>query len=69
MDLKFLPPPNEKFFSKKPTIGHLRNFGCLVVFKIGDKCERDTNHVLRTRNIVQRGNRDIFVGFPLNQAG
>ena len=61
--------PFEKFFSKKPTIGHLRHFGCPVIFKIGDKCEQDTNHVLHTRNIVQRGIRGIFVGFPLNQAG
>lgn len=45
--------PFEKIFSKKPTIHHVHCFGCPVVFKIGDKLERNTNHELYTHNIIQ----------------
>jgi transposase InsO family protein len=55
--------PFELYFGHKPEIRRLRTWGCPVIFKAYQR------NKLNDKNIIQRGVRGIFVGFPLNQAG
>ena len=53
-------------------IARYRVFGCPVVFKVYKrKTPKDTEPRvnLDSKNLIQRGVRGIFVGFPTNQAG
>jgi hypothetical protein len=55
--------PFELYFGSKPDIRRLRTWGCPVIFKAYHRGN------LHDKNIIQRGVRGIFVGFPVNQAG
>jgi hypothetical protein len=55
--------PFELYFGSKPDIRRLRTWGCPVIFKAYHRGN------LHDKNIIQRGVRGIFVGFPINQAG
>jgi transposase InsO family protein len=64
--------PFECFFGKRPSIGRYKVFGCPCVVKVYTRASIDSNANARTldnKNLVQRGVRGIFVGFPINQAG
>ena len=67
--------PFERYFGQAPTIERFRVFGCPVVFKLHRRTARETGprgsrtRVLTSSNIIQRGGRGIFVGFPHSQAG
>ena len=54
---------------KTPDVRRYRVFGCPVVTKVYKRPSSTTGRTLDHRNIVQRGVRGIFVGFPTNQAG
>jgi hypothetical protein len=56
--------PFKLYFGTRPKLTRFRVFGCPVVFKA---YARQPN--LQDHNILQRGVRGIFVGFPINQAG
>jgi hypothetical protein len=56
------------FNGDTPNVSRYRVFGCPVVCKVYKRRDQEKN-VLDHRNIVQRGVRGIFVGFPINQAG
>jgi hypothetical protein len=49
-------------------VARYRVFGCPAICKVYIRKSPD-GQVLDRRNIVQRGVRGIFIGFPLNQAG
>jgi len=57
--------PFELFTGKKPTISHLRVFGCPVVAK------RSALSIegLTTQHCTEKGIRGIFIGIPSNQKG
>jgi hypothetical protein len=55
--------PFELYFKRKPIISRLRVFGCPCIFK-AHICGK-----LHDSNIIQRGVRGIWLGFPINQAG
>jgi hypothetical protein len=57
--------PFEKYFGAKPSLSRLRVFGCPVIFKAHSR----NGGSLRNSNIIQRGVRGIWCGFPINQAG
>ena len=56
------------FGGKKPDVRRYRMFGCPAVVKV---CTRTDikGQPLDHRNLVQRGIRAVFAGFPINQAG
>ena len=60
--------PYYLYYGTEPNVSRYRVFGCPVVMKVYKKKD-DRNRVLDHSNIVQRGIRGIFVGFPINQAG
>jgi hypothetical protein len=51
-----------------PNVSRYRVFGCPAICKVYKRKDKDGD-VLDYRNLVQRGVRGIFVGFPVNQAG
>jgi len=55
-------------FNKEPDVRCYRVFGCPVICKVYTRNDA-SRRVLDHKNIVQRGVRGIFVGFPINQAG
>jgi hypothetical protein len=55
--------PFELYFKRKPIISRLRVFGCSCIFKAHIRGK------LHDSNIIQRGVRGIWLGFPINQAG
>ena len=60
--------PHYLYFGEIPNVQKYRVFGCPAVCKVykhKDSLRRTMDH----KNIVQRGVRGIFVGFPVNQAG
>ena len=64
--------PFEKYFDKKPNISRYHVFGCPCVAKVNRRTPNnaiDTPDTLTNQNIIQRGVRGIFIGFPLNQSG
>ena len=66
--------PDAIFYdSKQVKINKYRVFGCPVIAKVyrkkTPKQEGVARVTLHSRNIIQRGVRGIFVGFPENQAG
>jgi hypothetical protein len=64
--------PFECYFGKRPSIGRYKVFGCPCVVKVyTHKSINSDAHAstLSSKNLVQRGVRGIFVGFPINQAG
>jgi hypothetical protein len=57
--------PFELYFGHKPNIARLRVFGCPCIFKAHVR----RGGKLTSKNIIQRGVRGIWLGFPVNQAG
>jgi hypothetical protein len=60
--------PYKKYFGVSPRIHKFRVFGLPALVKVYRRFSPDGN-VLQLSNIIQRGVRGIFVGFPINQAG
>jgi hypothetical protein len=60
--------PFELYFGRKPRVSRFRVFGCPIVAKAYTK-KSESGRILDDRNIIQRGVRGIFLGFPINQAG
>jgi hypothetical protein len=56
--------PFQLYYGKQPKLTRFQVFGCPVIFKA---YARKPN--LKVYNILQRGVRGIYVGFPINQAG
>jgi transposase InsO family protein len=64
--------PFEKYFLTKPNISRFHVFGCPCEVKVGSRRQQQgvaVSSLLTTTNIIQRGIRGIFVGFPIDQAG
>lgn len=64
--------PYERYFDKKPNVSRFHVFGCPCIVKVTHRRTNDTDATpenLTTQNIIQRGVRGIFVGFPINQSG
>jgi hypothetical protein len=60
--------PFEVYFGKKARISRFCVFGCPIVAKAYLKTGK-SGKKLDDKNIIQRGVRGIFLGFPINQAG
>jgi hypothetical protein len=61
-----------KYFGQNPKIGRFKVFGCPCVMKVYVRENQDSamsSNTLTSKNIIQRGVRGVFVGFPINQAG
>ena len=56
------------YFGKEPNVRRYRVFGCPAICKVYRRRSSDSS-ILNSKNIVQRGVRGVFVGFPHNQAG
>ncbi|MCO5574122.1 hypothetical protein L7F22_027901 [Adiantum nelumboides] len=52
--------PEEKFFGKKPDLGHLKVFGCIAYVHVPDE--------LRTK-LDSKAEKCIFIGYSLEQKG
>jgi hypothetical protein len=64
--------PFECYFGRQPSVGRYKVFGCPCILKVYTRANKDSHaysHTLSSKNLVQRGVRGIFVGFPINQAG
>ena len=61
--------PYELYFHQKPNVRRFRVFGCPIVAKCYVKKHATSKRTMDDRNIIQRGLRAIFLGFPENQAG
>ena len=67
--------PYERYFGSAPNLSRFRVFGCPVVFKLYRRTASESGprgarrRVLTSSNLIQRGGRGIFVGFPTHQAG
>lgn len=71
--------PYELYFGELPRLHRFRVFGCPVIVKVYRRIATDAPNnttspdeetkQLQSKNIIQRGIRGIFVGFPLDQAG
>jgi hypothetical protein len=55
-------------YNAKARISCIRVWGCPVVAK-AYLCRDATGRILQDHNLVQRGVRGIYVGFPIDQAG
>jgi len=60
--------PYYLYFQKEPDVRKYRVFGCPVICKVYTRKD-SSQRILDHKNIVQRGVRGVFVGFPVNQAG
>jgi hypothetical protein len=61
------------YFYAKPRVTRYRVFGCPAIVKVYARKATATtptgSRTLNPKNIIQRGVRGIFVGFPVDQAG
>ena len=72
-DGTFVPStPFELYFGTKAMIGRYHVFGSPCIIKIYTRKQVDgvaRSSTLQSKNLVQRGIRGVFIGFPIDQAG
>ena len=64
--------PYETYFKQITRIGRYHVFGCPIVVKVYRRRQIDGNadaQTLTSKNLIQRGVRGLFIGFPIDQAG
>ena len=60
--------PFTRHYNAEARIGRIRVWGCPVVDKAYQRKDA-TGSILKDHNMIQRGVRGIYVGFPIDQAG